>query len=87
MQVSPVELEDILLRHPDVIDAAVVGVKDEDVGDLPRAVVVVRRPHDVITDSIAAFVNGSLRDVINSVSANFRPHSLTLTLKLNYNEV
>ena len=57
MQVSPVELESVLLRHPDVIDAAVVGVKDETVGDLPRGLVVVREPLDN-TDRITAFVNG-----------------------------
>jgi len=55
--VSPLELETVLLRHPDVIDAAVVGVKDEQVGDLPRGLVVVRRP-DVDTRDIVAFVNG-----------------------------
>ena len=57
LQVSPAELESVLLRHPDVIDAAVVGVKDEAVGDLPRGLVVVREPLNN-TDHIAAFVNG-----------------------------
>ena len=56
-QISPAELETVLLRHPDVIDAVVVAVKDEHVGDLPRALVVVRRP-DVDTGDIVAFVNG-----------------------------
>lgn len=54
---SPTELEAVLVRHPDVIDAAVIAVKDNEVGDLPRALVVVRR-QQVNTDDIIKFVNG-----------------------------
>jgi AMP-binding enzyme C-terminal domain len=56
-QVSPSEIETVLLGHPDVIDAAVIGIKDDAVGDLPRAFVVVKRP-EVSTDDIAKYVNG-----------------------------
>ena len=36
-QVSPAELEDILLGHPDVVDTAVIGVLDVLSGsELPR---------------------------------------------------
>ena len=55
---SPVELESVLLRHRDVIDAAVVAVKDDEVGDLPRALVVVREPTATDTTHIEHFVNG-----------------------------
>jgi len=41
-QVAPAELEALLLAHPDVIDAAVVGVADEVSGELPVGHVVLR---------------------------------------------
>ena len=39
-QVAPAELEALLLSHPGVGDAAVVGVPDEEAGELPKAYVV-----------------------------------------------
>ncbi|KAJ7645554.1 amp dependent CoA ligase [Mycena polygramma] len=40
-QVSPPELEGLILKHPDVSDACVVGVPDERSGEVPRAFVVL----------------------------------------------
>lgn len=37
---SPSEVEDVLLQHPGVTDAAVVGVPDSREGELPRAYIV-----------------------------------------------
>jgi acyl-CoA synthetase (AMP-forming)/AMP-acid ligase II len=59
-QVAPAELEALLLEHPDVADAAVIGVPDVHVGEIPTAFVVVRPGHrltsqDVI-DHVAAKV-------------------------------
>lgn len=42
-QVAPAEIEAVLLKHPDIQDAAVTGVNLEGVGEVPRAFVVVRR--------------------------------------------
>jgi acyl-CoA synthetase (AMP-forming)/AMP-acid ligase II len=42
-QVPPAELESVLLRHPDIVDAAVIGVEDAtQATELPRAYVVHR---------------------------------------------
>lgn len=41
-QVAPAELEELLRSHPLVLDAAVIGVKDERSGEVPRAFVAVR---------------------------------------------
>ncbi|KAF7291677.1 hypothetical protein HMN09_01259000 [Mycena chlorophos] len=40
-QVSPAELEGLILDHPDVTDACVVGVPDERSGEVPLAFVVL----------------------------------------------
>jgi acyl-CoA synthetase (AMP-forming)/AMP-acid ligase II len=39
-QVAPAELEAILITHPEVADCAVVGIPDEEAGELPKAFVV-----------------------------------------------
>ncbi|TPW70645.1 AMP-binding protein [Schumannella sp. 10F1B-5-1] len=39
-QVPPAELEALLLTHPEISDAAVVGAADEEAGEVPKAFVV-----------------------------------------------
>ncbi|MFE3113420.1 AMP-binding protein [Kitasatospora indigofera] len=53
-QVSPVELEAVLMTHPQVADAAVIGVPHEEASEIPKAFVVVREP--VTAQEIMAFV-------------------------------
>ncbi|KAK8781298.1 hypothetical protein V5799_017361 [Amblyomma americanum] len=42
-QVAPSEIEDMLLQHEAVKDAAVAGVPHPEFGDAPRAFVVLRK--------------------------------------------
>ena len=58
LQVSPTELEKILLTHPDVQDVAVAPVPDEVAGELPRAYVIRRAGSTVTEDDIAKFIAG-----------------------------
>jgi acyl-coenzyme A synthetase/AMP-(fatty) acid ligase len=53
-QVAPAVLEAILLTHPAVADAAVVGCPDREAGEIPKALVVCRHP--VSADELLAFV-------------------------------
>ena len=41
-QVAPAEMEALLLEHPNIADAAVVGKPDEEAGELPKAYVVAK---------------------------------------------
>ena len=47
-QLAPAELEALLLTHPSIADAAVIGIPDEESGEVPRAFVVVK-PDQALT--------------------------------------
>ncbi|MDQ3573034.1 MAG: AMP-binding protein, partial [Actinomycetota bacterium] len=54
-QVPPAELEAILITHPDVADVAVIGVPDDEAGELPKAF-VVPAGGDLDADALMEFV-------------------------------
>jgi fatty-acyl-CoA synthase len=53
--VSPVELETVLARHPGLLGAAVVGVPDDLLGEVVVACVVARPGADVAEDDVRAY--------------------------------
>ncbi|MCP4869621.1 MAG: 4-coumarate--CoA ligase family protein [Proteobacteria bacterium] len=55
-QVPPAELEALLITHSDVADVAVIGIPDEDAGELPKAFVVRAPGSDVDAGTLQAFV-------------------------------
>ncbi len=57
-QVPPAELEAILLTHPAVADAAVVGIPDEEAGEIPAAYVVLQPGSEATAEEIMEFVAG-----------------------------
>ncbi|MCW2684553.1 MAG: Fatty-acyl-CoA synthase [Blastococcus sp.] len=58
--VSPVEVEELLVRHPDVDRAAVVGVPDERWGELVVAFVVPAGDRDPDPEALAEFCRNGL---------------------------
>eukprot|EP00967_Tisochrysis_lutea_P113768 scaffold180793_cov32-Tisochrysis_lutea.AAC.1 len=59
-QVAPAELEGLLLSHPHVADACVVGIKDDYAGELPKAFVVRREGAQPDQESILSFLRPQL---------------------------
>jgi acyl-CoA synthetase (AMP-forming)/AMP-acid ligase II len=55
-QVPPAELEAVLLRHPDVTDAAVIGLPDEEAGEIPAGYVTLRPGSSATPEEIMQFV-------------------------------
>ena len=54
--VYPREVEEILYTHPDVVEAAVVGVPHPDLGEEVAAVVVLRQGTRTTTEELRQFV-------------------------------
>jgi acyl-CoA synthetase (AMP-forming)/AMP-acid ligase II len=59
-QVPPAELEALLLTHPAVADAAVIGVADEEAGEIPKAFVVLKPGATATDEEIKAHVAAHL---------------------------
>ena len=57
-QVPPAELEALLLTHPAVADCAVIGVPDEEAGEIPKAFVVTKPGQEVGAEALQEFVAG-----------------------------
>ncbi len=55
-QVPPAELEALLVTHPAVADVAVIGVPDDEAGELPKAYIVTKPGAEVTTEELQAFV-------------------------------
>jgi acyl-CoA synthetase (AMP-forming)/AMP-acid ligase II len=54
-QVAPAELEALIVNHPMVVDVAVIGVADEEAGELPKAYVVAAE-EDFDADELMSWV-------------------------------
>ncbi|TXT13392.1 hypothetical protein VHUM_00759 [Vanrija humicola] len=66
-QVAPAELEGLLLQHPDVVDAGVVGVEIESLAtELPRAYVVVKPGTPVATAAERERVSQNIYDWVKA---------------------
>jgi long-chain acyl-CoA synthetase len=58
--VYPIEVEEALAQHPDVVDVAVIGVPDERWGETVKAVVIARAGADPDPDDLIAFARERL---------------------------
>jgi long-chain acyl-CoA synthetase len=60
--VGPAEVEAVLCEHPAVADAGVIGKKDEEAGEIPKAFVQLRPNAQVTADELIAFVKERISD-------------------------
>jgi acyl-CoA synthetase (AMP-forming)/AMP-acid ligase II len=52
---SPIEIEHVVARHPDVAEAAVIGVPHDLMGEVPAAFVVLRPGASLAEDDLRRF--------------------------------
>jgi len=62
VKILPAAVEEVLLRHPAVVEAACVGVLDDYRGQIPTAFVVLRHGQTATPDEIRNFCRQSLSD-------------------------
>lgn len=58
--ISSIELENEIMAHPDVVEAAVIGVYDERWGERPLACVVAAKDTSVTAEGIRSFLDGRI---------------------------
>ena len=77
-RVSPVEIEQVIARHPDVGEAAVIGVRDALMGEVPLAVLVLRTGAAADEGALARFCREELACVPGpTVRVRARPSPAT----------
>jgi fatty-acyl-CoA synthase len=58
--ISSVELENLLIGSPDVLEAAVIGIPDDKWTERPLACVVLRDGRDAAPGDLAAYLGGKV---------------------------
>jgi fatty-acyl-CoA synthase len=73
--ISSVEVEGVLLRHPAVLEAAVIGMADEKWGEAPHAFVILKPGQSATSEELREFARDRL--------AHFKaPHTVTFVSEL-----
>jgi acyl-CoA synthetase (AMP-forming)/AMP-acid ligase II len=62
LQIAPAELENHLITHPEIMEAAVVGIPIEGGSEVPRAYVVPRKVGGLTEEEVKAFVKNHFAD-------------------------
>ena len=57
---APAELENLLRKHPNVADVAVIGIPDDRAGEVPRAYVVLTPGSNITPEVIEDFLAGKV---------------------------
>jgi long-chain acyl-CoA synthetase len=60
VNIYPAEIEAALVAHPDVVEAAVIGIPQETFGEQPLAFVLAKRTSGLTEADLAAFLEGRL---------------------------
>jgi acyl-coenzyme A synthetase/AMP-(fatty) acid ligase len=76
---SPGEIEDVLIEHPSVVECAVIGIADIEWGEAVAAAVVLAEGASVSEDELQAWVRSRLR-------SSRVPSRIVFRRELPYNE-
>ncbi len=91
--VYPIEVEQVLVRHPNIAEASVIGVPDETWGEVPLAVLVLKDASQSLTaEDVQEFCQGRLAGfkipkavrVVTSLPRNATGKVLKTTLRQTY---
>jgi len=80
--ISTIEVEGVLYRHPDVLEAAVVARSDEKWGETPCAFVTLKPGHSATPEAIIAFCRDHLAHFKAPKTVVFGPLPKTSTGKV-----
>ena len=58
--ISTIEIENVLYQHPDIIDAAVVGKKDEKWGEIPCAFITLKNNSSITEQQIIDYCSSNM---------------------------
>ena len=72
-KVSPKEVENVLYSHPEIAEAAVIGVPDEILGEAIKAVVVVKHGSRLTERDVLRYCASRLEDFMVPKLVEFRP--------------
>jgi long-chain acyl-CoA synthetase len=61
-KIAPLEVENVISAHPDVVDVSVVGLPDRDLGEIVGAAIVLRAGTDLDPDRLATFLAERVAD-------------------------
>jgi fatty-acyl-CoA synthase len=80
--ISTVEVENVIYRHPDVLEVAVVPIPDPKWGEVPKAFVVPREGANPSAEDIIAFCKENLARFKAPKAVEFGPLPKTATGKI-----
>ncbi|WP_062197968.1 class I adenylate-forming enzyme family protein [Massilibacterium senegalense] len=92
INVYPAEIEGVLHEHPKVEDVAIIGIPDEKWGEVPLAVIVIRKDENVTREEIIKFCQGRLAkykipkyiDFVNELPRNLQGKLLKYQIRKKY---